>query len=111
MSEENTPSEGESSEEVESFSISAPDLWSAIEQLFQHYYDGVLVRGAVLLDIYDTEGQRQFEFEAPDDTAPWDIRALALQAVHDIDRISTAVTVMQMVQEMEEADEEAEDDE
>lgn len=48
------------------------DIWQAIEVLWPQFYEGVLVKGLLLVEYIDNDGERVLRYISSPNTAPWD---------------------------------------
>lgn len=108
MPDEEAPDENGEEDIPQEITVTARTFWEAVEQLFGVYYNGVLVRGALLLDIYDVDGKRNFAWEVPDDTSPWDIRSLGEELIRDVDYDGIALRVLELASALADGDEDDE---
>lgn len=81
-------------------------LWEAIHQAFPMLYDGILVRGVLILDRVDGDGDRELRWIPSPDTLPWETLGMTQQVVNDLNAENT-VMIQHAVQA---AMDEAEDD-
>lgn len=58
-------------------------IWDVIRQVFPLLYEGVLIRGLVVLDIMTPDG-RELTWVSENDVTPWEVKAMAQQVVDDI---------------------------
>jgi len=68
-------------------------VWEAIEHLWPHFYDGMLIKGVLIAEYVDPEdGGRVLRFISSPECAPWDTLGLiesARQDARDLSRHST----------------------
>lgn len=48
------------------------NIWEAVESLWPNFYEGVLVKGIILAEYVDNDGERVLRFITSPNTAPWD---------------------------------------
>lgn len=68
-------------------------IWAALEHLWPHFYDGMLIKGVLIAEYVDPEdGGRVLRFISSPECAPWDTLGLiesARQDARDLSRHST----------------------
>lgn len=68
-------------------------IWAALEHLWPHFYDGMLIKGVLIAEYVDpADGGRVLRFISSPDCAPWDTLGLiesARQDARDLSRHST----------------------
>jgi hypothetical protein len=48
------------------------NIWQALEALWPEFYEGVLVKGILIAEYVDKDGERVLRFITAPNTAPWD---------------------------------------
>jgi hypothetical protein len=85
-------------------------LWQAVEQAFPNLHDGIILKGVVLIDFVDKDGDRSLLYANADDTPPWDLQGLLKQAQDDLEA-ENMFGVMRSLIAMAQAQEDEDDDE
>lgn len=79
-------------------------IWEAVEHLWPHFYDGMLIKGVLVAEYIDPEdGGRVLRFISSPDCAPWDTLGMLESARQDARDLSRHSTVM--IDDDEEEDE------
>jgi hypothetical protein len=59
-------------------------IWEAIEVLVPEFYPGnILIKGVMVVEVLDEDGDRALRFIAHPDATPWDMTGLLDSALHD----------------------------
>lgn len=113
MSDNQEPQENDDFEEIVGSSeadgpikIEIRSLWDAIKQAYPLLYDGFLVRGVLILDRVDKDGDRELRWIPTPDSLPWETLGMTQQIVNDLQ----AENVVMIQQAVQAAIDEAEDD-
>lgn len=70
-------------------------IWEAVEHLWPHFYDGMLIKGVLIAEYIDPEdGGRVLRFISSPDMAPWDTLGMLESARMDARDLSHHSTVM-----------------
>lgn len=70
-------------------------IWEAVEHLWPHFYDGMLIKGVLVAEYIDPEdGGRVLRFISSPDCAPWDTLGMLESARQDARDLSRHSTVM-----------------
>lgn len=68
------------------------DIWEAVSHMWPHFYDGMLIKGVLVVEYVDPEdGGRVLRFISSPDCAPWDTLGMlesARQDARDLSRHS-----------------------
>jgi hypothetical protein len=78
------PSEGEKLE----------NIWQAVEALWPEFYEGVLVKGVLMAEYVDNDGERVLRYISSPNTAPWDALGMLESARGDARDLSRNATFM-----------------
>lgn len=70
------------------------NLWQAIEELWPHFYEGVLVKGVVLAEYVDGDGERVLRYISSPNTAPWDALGMLESARGDARDMARSATFL-----------------
>lgn len=76
------PSEGEKLE----------NIWQAVEALWPEFYEGVLVKGVLMAEYVDNDGERVLRYISSPNTAPWDALGMLESARGDARDLSRSAT-------------------
>ena len=70
-------------------------IWEAVEHLWPHFYDGMLIKGVLVAEYIDPEdGGRVLRFISSPDCAPWDTLGMLESARQDARDLSRHSTIM-----------------
>lgn len=70
-------------------------IWAAVEHLWPHFYDGMLIKGVLIAEYVDPEdGGRVLRFISSPECAPWDTLGLIESARQDARDLSRHSTIM-----------------
>lgn len=59
-------------------------LTEAVQQIYPHLYDGILVRALVILDRIDGTGDRELMWVHDSNSQPWEALGMTQQVLHDM---------------------------
>lgn len=69
-------------------------IWEALEHLWPHFYDGMLIKGVLVAEYVDPEdGGRVLRFISSPDCAPWDTLGMLESARLDARELSQHSTI------------------
>lgn len=69
-------------------------IWEAIESLWPHFYDGILIKGVIVAEYIDArDGGRVLRFISSPDMAPWDTLGMLESARMDARDLSSSATM------------------
>jgi hypothetical protein len=68
-------------------------IWDAIEHVWPHFYEGILVKGMVLAEYVDPEGARILRFVSSPDVTPWEMLGMLESARLDAQDVSRSCNV------------------
>lgn len=70
-------------------------IWEAIDHMWPHFYDGLLIKGVLLAEYVDPEdGGRVLRFIASPDTTPWEMLGMLESARMDARDLSRYCNVV-----------------
>jgi hypothetical protein len=70
-------------------------IWDAVEAMWPHYYDGMLIKGIMIAEYVDPEqGGRVLRFIASPDMTPWEMLGILASAKQDAQYLSQHATVL-----------------
>lgn len=69
------------------------NIWEALSHVWPHFYPGYLVKGVILAEYVDEEGDKVMRFITSPDVAPWELLGLLESARLDARSISADSTV------------------
>ncbi len=58
-------------------------IWEAVEVLWPQFYDGMLIKGLMVVEAIDGDGDRCLRFIASPDTMPWEMVGMLDSAIQD----------------------------
>lgn len=58
-------------------------IWEAVEALWPQFYDGMLIKGLMVVEAIDADGDRCLRFIASPDTMPWEMVGMLDSATQD----------------------------
>lgn len=58
-------------------------IWEAVEVLWPQFYDGILIKGLMLVECVDADGDRCLRFIASPDTMPWEMVGMLDSGIQD----------------------------
>lgn len=99
----NTPSEGD-----EPSQLVFQTLTEAVQQVYPHLYDGILVRSLTILDRVNAQGERELRWVHSPDSQPWEVLGLLNQVLDDMRAENNALVAHAVHMAIEEADEDEE---
>lgn len=70
------------------------NIWEAVEVLWPQFYEGVLVKGVLLAEYVDADGERVMRYITSSNTAPWDALGMLESARGDARDMSRAATFL-----------------
>lgn len=79
------PSEGEKLE----------NIWQALEALWPEFYEGMLVKGLLVAEYVDNDGERVLRYISSPNTAPWDALGMLASARGDAIDLSRHATFVE----------------
>lgn len=68
------------------------NIWQAVEALWPEFYEGVLVKGVLLAEYVDGDGERVLRYISSPNTAPWDALGMLESARGDALDLSRCAT-------------------
>lgn len=78
-------------------------IWEAVEVLWPQFYDGMLIKGLMLVECVDADGDRCLRFIASPDTMPWEMVGMLDSGMQDARNMGKYIVI--------EGDEDEDDDE
>lgn len=69
------------------------NIWEALSHIWPHFYPGYLVKGVVLAEYIDEDGDRVMRFVTSPDVTPWELLGMIESARLDAQTISSMATV------------------
>lgn len=78
-------------------------IWEAVEVLWPQFYDGMLIKGLMVVECIDGDGDRCLRFIASPDTMPWEMVGMLDSATQDARMMGKYIVL--------DGDEDEEDDE
>lgn len=85
--------------------IDVRSLWDAVKGAYPHLYDGILLRGVIILDRVDKNGDRELRWLSPPDTLPWENLGMLQQVLDDLRAENTFMVGAAIQAALEEGDE------
>lgn len=70
------------------------NIWQAVEALWPEFYEGVLVKGVLIAEYVDGDGERVLRFISSPNTAPWDSLGMLESARGDALELSRSATFL-----------------
>lgn len=70
-------------------------IWEAVEVLWPQFYEGVLVKGVLLAEYIDRDGERVLRYISSPNTAPWDALGMLESARGDARDMSRSSTFLE----------------
>ena len=58
-------------------------IWDAVEVMWPQFYDGMLIKGLMVVEAIDGDGDRCLRFIASPDTMPWEMVGMLDSATQD----------------------------
>lgn len=58
-------------------------IWEAVEVMWPQFYNGMLIKGVMVVEAIDEEGDRCLRFIASPDTMPWEMVGMLDSATQD----------------------------
>lgn len=100
--------EGEDSDQY--LEANLPNVWEAIEEVWPHVHkdEGMLIRGLVIVEVMNNDGEKELRFLRSDEMEPWDIYGFLKFASVDlsIEGIANMLIDLATIQSDEDEDEE-----
>ncbi len=59
------------------------NIWEAVETLWPQFYDGMLIKGLMVVEAIDSDGDRCLRFIASPETMPWEMVGMLDSATQD----------------------------
>jgi hypothetical protein len=69
-------------------------LWGAVETAFPYMYDGVLVKGLLLVEVVHSDGNKSLRFQTSDGLSPWDAKGMLRDVLDSFTAESTVEFLM-----------------
>jgi hypothetical protein len=82
-------------------------LVEAIQQVYPHLYDGILVRSVVILDRVNGDGDRELMWVHQSDAQPWEVLGMVDQVLCDMkaeNAFAVENAIMRAINDADEAD-------
>lgn len=70
------------------------NIWQAVEVLWPQFYEGVLVKGVLLAEYVDSDGERVLRYISSPNTAPWDALGMLESARGDARDMARSATFL-----------------
>ena len=87
-------------------------IMEAVQQVYPHLYDGLLVRSLVIIDRVDGNGDRELMWVHGADSQPWEVLGMVQQVLHDMqaeNNVAIHSAIMRGLAVDEEDDEDSDD--
>lgn len=68
------------------------NIWQAVEALWPEFYEGMLVKGLLVAEYVDNDGERVLRYISSPNTAPWDALGMLESARGDAADLSRHAT-------------------
>ena len=83
-------------------------LWQALKYVYPRLHDGIVVKGVIILDRINGEGDRELVWVQAEDIMSWEVIGMAQQVIEDVNAENELLihsSLLQQAQDEEDEDE------